>query len=50
MCDRVGLLHEGRLVAEGDLNALREQSGEQRLSLIFLKLIGANESAGAVGS
>ncbi len=50
MCDRVGLLHEGRLVAEGDLNTLREQTGEQRLSVIFLKLIGANESAGAVGS
>ncbi|MCH8242243.1 MAG: ABC transporter ATP-binding protein, partial [Planctomycetes bacterium] len=50
MCDRVGLLHEGRLVAEGDLNTLREQTGEQRLSVIFLKLIGAIESAGAVGS
>ncbi len=42
LCDQIGLLHEGRLVAEGDLHTLRELSGEQRLSDIFLKLIHAD--------
>lgn len=40
MCDQIGLLHNGRLVAEGDLESLRARSGEQRLSSIFLRLIG----------
>ena len=40
MCDKIGLLHNGRLVAEGDLECLRAMSGEQRLSSIFLKVIG----------
>ncbi|MCK4660627.1 MAG: ATP-binding cassette domain-containing protein [Phycisphaerae bacterium] len=39
MCDRIGLLHNGKLVAEGTLGKLREQTGEQRLSNIFLKII-----------
>jgi ABC-type multidrug transport system ATPase subunit len=47
MCDRIGLLHNGRLVAEGDLDALRAQTGERRLSTIFLKTIGMDELAGA---
>ena len=42
LCDRIGLLHEGRIVAEGDLTALQALSGEQRLSNIFLKLVGAD--------
>ena len=40
LCDRVGLRHEGHLIAQGDLPALREQSGCQRLTDIFLQLIG----------
>lgn len=47
LCDRIGLLHEGRIVADGDLDMLRRQSGEERLSNIFLSLIGATESTGA---
>ncbi len=50
MCDRIGLLHDGKLVAEGDLAALRSLSGEQRLSNIFLKLIHADEAVGAIVS
>jgi sodium transport system ATP-binding protein len=41
MCTRIGLLHEGRLVAEGSMEELRVRSGEQRLTEVFLKLIGA---------
>ena len=44
LCDRVGLMHNGRLVAEGDLESLRKLSGEERLSNIFLKLIHAEPS------
>ncbi|MCH7871585.1 MAG: ATP-binding cassette domain-containing protein, partial [Planctomycetes bacterium] len=43
LCDEIGLLHDGRLVAEGDLQSLRELSGEERLSDIFLKIIHADE-------
>ena len=50
MCDKIGLLHDGRLVAEGDLESLRGVSGEHRLSSIFLKLIHANQPVGAVGA
>jgi len=46
LCDRIGLLHDGRLVAEGDLNGLREQTGEERLSNIFLKIVHADMPIG----
>ncbi len=39
LCDRIGLIHQGRLIAEGSFPQLQEQSGEHRLSDIFLKLI-----------
>jgi len=48
MCDTIGLLHDGRLVAEGDLRHLRTISGEERLSDIFLKLIHVDEKVEAI--
>ena len=45
MCDQIGLLHEGRLVAEGNLDDLRAATGEERLSSIFLKIIHEEELA-----
>jgi sodium transport system ATP-binding protein len=47
MCDKIGLLHNGKLVAEGDLTTLQAMSGEERLSNIFLKLIGVGVSVAA---
>lgn len=47
LCDRIGLLHDGNLVAEGDIASLRKLAGEERLSNIFLKLIHAEETVGA---
>jgi len=41
LCDRVGLLCDGKLVAEGTLGQLQEESGQQRLTNIFLELAGA---------
>lgn len=43
MCRRIGLMHRGRLIAEGDLELLRQQTGQQRLSDIFLHLVEGNE-------
>ncbi len=43
MCRRIGLMHAGRLVAEGDLASLRARSGRERLSDIFLRLVGSDE-------
>ena len=40
LCDRIGLLHEGRLIAEGDMPALRAQVGRERLTDVFLALVG----------
>jgi len=48
LCDTIGLLHDGRLIAEGDIESLRKLSGEHRLSSIFLKLIHADEAAEAI--
>jgi sodium transport system ATP-binding protein len=43
LCDRFGLLHEGKLVAMGDLAALRAMAGRERLSEAFLQLCGLDE-------
>jgi len=38
LCDRIGLLYRGKLIAEGTLAHLQALTGEQRLSNIFLAL------------
>lgn len=43
LCSRVGLIHNGRLVAEGTLAELSAATGRDRLSDIFLNMIGAHE-------
>ncbi len=40
LCDRIGLLHEGRLIAEGPVDRLLEQTGCTRLTDAFLRLVG----------
>jgi sodium transport system ATP-binding protein len=44
MCRRIGLIHNGKLVAEGRLEDLKQQTGRQRLSEVFLHLVSADES------
>jgi sodium transport system ATP-binding protein len=40
LCDRIGLLHHGRLIAEGDMETLRAAApGVERLSDLFLYFI-----------
>ena len=48
MCDRIGLLHQGRLVAEGSLEQLRVRTGQERLSDIFLQIIHEHSPLQAV--
>lgn len=45
LCDTVGIIHEGRLVAEGTLAELRERHGEQDLEEIFVRLVGPEVNA-----
>jgi sodium transport system ATP-binding protein len=44
LCRRMGLIHNGRLIAEGALDVLKQQTGRQRLSEVFLQLVGASDS------
>lgn len=41
LCDRVGLLHEGRLLTEGTLDLLRTTFGCHHLTDMFLRLAGS---------
>ena len=50
MCDRIGLLHNGRLVAEGTIDELRELTGVEKLSGIFLKIVGAGPTEARIAS
>jgi len=43
MCRRIGLIHDGRLVAEDDLAGLQRMTGRERLSDVFLCLVHADE-------
>ena len=43
LCDRYGLIHEGRLVGQGDLKTLQALTDRRRLSEIFLKLCGQSD-------
>ena len=51
MADRIGIINNGRLVAEGTLDELRAQTGEGRATLedLFLELTGASEDAAPEG-
>ena len=44
LCDRVGLLHCGRFLDQGDLPSLRGRCGQERLTDIFLHLVGAHDA------
>ena len=44
LCDRVGIIHGGRLLAEGTLEELRGKYGETDLEEIFVKVAGGEEA------
>jgi sodium transport system ATP-binding protein len=45
LCDRVGIIHDGRLCAEGTVDELRTRTGETDLEEAFVKLAGIKEVA-----
>ena len=40
VCERIVIIHEGRLIADGSLGALQTRTGEQSLERIFNRLTG----------
>jgi sodium transport system ATP-binding protein len=46
LCDTIGIIQSGKLVAEGTLAELREHAGEQDLEGIFVKLVAPLYSNG----
>ena len=40
LCDNIGIIHDGKLLAEGSLRELRAKYGEQDLEEIFVKVVG----------
>ena len=47
LCDVVGIIHDGRLVAEGTLAGLRARFGEQDLEEVFVKAVGGEAAVAA---
>ena len=45
LCDRVGILHRGQLLAEGSLSNLRDQHGEDDLEELFFQLIQQHDKS-----
>ncbi len=45
LCDRIAIIHEGRLVAEGTLAELREGSESTTLEDLFVKTVGEHNRA-----
>jgi sodium transport system ATP-binding protein len=43
LCDRIAILHRGRLLAEGTLDELRERHQEQDLEELFFRLISQHD-------
>jgi sodium transport system ATP-binding protein len=43
ICDRIGIIHGGRLLAEGSLAELRARYGEEDMEEIFVKIVGGEE-------
>jgi ABC-2 type transport system ATP-binding protein len=51
-CDRVGIINQGRIIAEGTVEDLRRQVGSEdhlRLEALFLSLTGGEDGGGALG-
>ena len=45
LCDTIGIIHGGKLLAEGTLAGLREKFAEPDLEEIFVKAVGGEEAA-----
>jgi sodium transport system ATP-binding protein len=45
LCDRIGVIHQGRMRISGTMDELRAATGKQRLREIFLDLLGMEAAA-----
>jgi len=45
LCDRVGVIHKGKLVADGTLDGIKSEYGDQDLENIFIRLVGGKSEA-----
>jgi sodium transport system ATP-binding protein len=45
LCDRIAIMHRGRILAEGTLDELRQQHGQQDLEELFFQLISQHDEA-----
>jgi len=45
LCDRIGILHRGSILAEGTLEELRERHGQRDLEELFFQLISRYDEA-----
>lgn len=50
LCDRVAILHQGHVLAEGTLGELRDQHQEPDLEELFFKLISKHDDVGQVSN
>jgi sodium transport system ATP-binding protein len=50
LCDVIGIIHNGRLVAEGTLTQLQQQFGECEVEEIFVKAVGGEAALEAAAS
>ena len=44
LCDRVAIMHRGQILAEGTLEQLRSEHGEDDLEELFFQLISREET------
>ncbi len=47
ICDTIGIIHQGRLVAEGSLDELQQRYGEKDMEEVFIRAIGADKEDAA---
>ena len=47
LCDVVGIIHDGRLVAEGTIPQLRARFGEHDMEEVFVKAVGGEAALAA---
>jgi sodium transport system ATP-binding protein len=47
LCDVIGIIHAGRLVAEGTLTQLQERYAETEMEEIFVKAVGGEAALAA---
>ena len=46
LCDRISIIHRGRILAEGELDRLRDEHHERDLEELFFQLISQHEGNG----